>query len=250
MGKRRFSRPPQINGRSRPSQRTAGNSLSLEVQEFKDTYVLERRVLEQFRSGEVSNYQPAPSLDGKSKFDTPEERPGVNQWEQMYQRLRQVQRDLPPVRYVQLLFRILRGSSLATPTLKQLVSPGLLQLVAAYVETLPLEIRAQLVAESQRVKSAIVLRQKADGMPLALAVYYALVDRRLELSPLFKYCLAVTTAEQVRRAKGEDSHCRKLEELAKQYEKLATADYRLFQTLYDDVWQDVIPERLRVAARS
>lgn len=250
MAKRRFSRPPQVGSQSRPSKRVDPDLLSPEIQEFKNTYILERRVLERFRSGDVTPYQPAPSLDGKSKFDSPEERTGQNQWVLAYRKLSQVQKDVSPTRFVRLLFKILRGSSLAIPTIKQLATPGTLELVADCLRGVQIEVRAQLVSEAQRAKSAITLHQKAGSSPLALAVYYAVVDSRLELSPLFKYCLAVTTVEQIRKHNDDNSHCDKLENLAKQYEFMAVMDYTLFADLYDEVWRDAIPDGLRVAAKS
>ena len=74
MATRRFSRSPQVSNQSRPAHRVELNSLPSEIQEFKQTYISERRVLERFRLGAVTLYEPAPSLDGKSKFDSPEER--------------------------------------------------------------------------------------------------------------------------------------------------------------------------------
>jgi len=250
MNKRKFSRPPQIGSHTRPAKRVDADVLSPEVEEFKQTYIMERRVLERFRNADATPYQPALSLDGKSRFDSPEERKGENQWLLSYKKIRQSQKRLTPTFFVRVLFRILRGSSLAIPTLKQLACPHTVALVLECIEAAPVELRAQFISETQRSTSAIRLHQKVGSSSLPLAVYYAIVDSRLELSPLFKYCLAIATVEKVQKNNDENVHCAKLENLAKQYEFLALLDYTLFQDYYNEVWQDAIPRRLRVAAKS
>jgi len=249
MAIRRFSRPPQLDNNARPAGRAAPGKLPPGVQQFKNTYVMERRVLERFRLGEVTPYRPATSLDGVSRFDSPEERTGVNQWEKSYRKLQQVQKLVTPSRFVRLLFSVLRGSSLAIPTVQQLAGPALVELVSECLKGVQIELRAQFVSEFQRARSAITLQQNVGSSTLPLAVYYAVVDPRLELSPLFKHCLAMKTVEQVRLNNDEDVHCEKLEKLAKRYEFMAVMDYTLFPDVYDEVWQEAIPESLRVAAR-
>lgn len=251
MGKRWFSRPPKCGAGSRAADRTAPGELAPEVQEFKNIYVHERRLLDRFRQGSsVQPYQPAASLDGKSRFDTPEERVGVNQWKVCWDRLDKAQNQISPSQYVRVLFRILRGTSLAVPTLLQLATAPTLELVREYLKDNEMDFRQQFVAETQRARSSIVISQKGSGYSLALSVYYAIVDPRLELSPLFKYCLAATTSEHLHRAGIPDSHCEKLDKLAKQFEFLAAMDYTVFPDLYDRVWGKVIPAGFRVAAAS
>jgi hypothetical protein len=250
MSKRKFSRPPQIGSHARPAGRVDADSLPPEVEEFKQTYITERRLLERFRNPEATPYTPAASLDGKSMFDSPEERSKENQWLLAYKKLCKLQDVTAPTFFVRVLFKVLRSSSLAVPTVQQLASPGMVDLVVECVKALPVELRAQFISETQRATSAIRLHQKLGSSSFPLAVYYAIVDFRLGLSPLFKYCLAVTTVEKVQKNNDDSVHCGKLENLAKQYEFLALLDYTLFQDSYNEIWQDAIPERLRVAAKS
>ncbi len=243
----KFSRPPVPNLNSRPSANSF-NELPAEVQLFKDTYIQERRVLERFRQGsDVSVYQPASSLDGKSKFDSVEERKTTNQWQAMYKKLRQLQH-LEPTNYVRILFYILRGSALAVPTLKQLASPKTIEMVLDGYQKIEDDLRWQFLAESQRIKTAIVISQKGDGYPLSLAVYYALTDSRLELSPLFRYCIAASTCVRLLQSDKKDPHIKKLDKIAKQFEFLAAMDYTLFPRLYDAVLGKIIPADFCVAA--
>jgi len=248
--RRKFGQQMRIGANARPANRKRVGELSAEVQTFKNTYVQERRLLERFRTGPTTQpYRPASSLDGKSRFNTPEEKDGENQWEVTYDKLVKAQ-DNTPTQFVRILFKVLRGSALAVPTLLQLASPSMLELVANYTTKLKYSLREEFVAESQRAKSSITISQKGVGHPLSLAVYYAIVDSRLELSALFKYCLATMTSRQIRQLGEKDSHCEKLEVLAKQFEFMAAMDYTLFPDLYDSIWGAMIPSGFRVAASS
>lgn len=247
--KRRFSRPPQVGSKSRAPQNSAPGELSTEVQSFKDTFIFERRALEQFRTGTPSNYKPALSYDGKSRWDTPEEKPVmVNAWKKQFNALKS-NPDVPEPRlYVRILFRILRESSLAMPTPSQLTSPNMLMLVSEFLQDIVTKIRQQFVAESQRAEKAIRVNEKGAGYPFDLAVYYAIVDSRVGLSPLYKYCLATAACKQLMLKQSDARDSVKLKSLAKEYELMAAMDYCCFPQLYNEVWGEVIPEAFRVAA--
>lgn len=248
--RRRFGPQLRPGANSRPIERAISGELPADVQRFKNTYVHERRFLERFRLGSsVLPYHPASSLDGKSRFDTPEEKDGENQWKAVYKKLVKAQ-EFNPTHFVRILFKVLRGSSLSVPTLKQLASPGVLELVTAHQQELKFTLMEEFVAESQRARSSVTISQKGVGHPLSLSVYYAIVDSRLELSPLFKYCLATMTSRQLRQIGEADSHCEKLDLLAKQFEFMAAMDYTLFPDLYDSIWGPMIPSGFRVAASS
>ena len=248
MTKNRFRPQPQLGQNARAP---AGNSDKLAVAEFKNTYIQERRILERLRgNSEAAAYKPAASLDGVSNLTSPEATKTTNAWLEIYKKLKSLQSFTSPAKYVRVLFSILRSSSLAVPGVRQLTSPLFLELVSEHLSRREEEMRNEYVAETQRAKSAILINQKGAGYPLPLAVYYALVDRNVELSPLLKYCLAFTTVQQ-HNAKGiHDAHCEKLKNLAKQYEFMAALDYIVFPDLYDMVWGKVIPDDLRVTADS
>lgn len=243
-----FRRQPQINANSRSSNRGSENAA---IAEFKKVYVSERNLLERLRHGSDSPaYKPAASLDGDSNLISPEALKTTNAWLDVYKKIKSMQSFTTPAKYVRILFLILRSSSLAIPTVRQLASPLFIELVGDHLCRKEEEMRNAYAAETQRAKSAILINQKGAGYPLPLAVYYALVDRNVELSPLLKYCLAFTTAQQ-HNAKGVyGPYCEKLINLAKQYEFLAASDYTVFPDLYDTVWGKVIPDDLRVTAGS
>jgi hypothetical protein len=249
MPRRRFSRPPTVGAGSRASTKPVRGQLPPLVQKFKATYVFERCMLERFRGDKDGPYRPAPSLDGKSRWDTPEEKTSiVSVWETSYRKLERAQDFVDPTKYVRILFYMLRGSAVATPTVAQVATPKILEMVGELLQDRRLDIRQQFVSESQRAQSSICINQKGAGYPLGLSVYYAIVDTRLGLSPLFSYCLAVETATRLRVSGVESENCEKLDRLAKQFELYAAMDYTLFPEDYNEVWGSVIPSNFRVAA--
>ena len=251
MTRRRFSRPPTVGAGSRAPSKVVKGQLPPKVQLLKNTYIFERQVLERFRSGDKTLWKPSPSLDGKSRWDSPEEKTSaISVWEKTFSKLEKAQSYTDPCRYVRILFRILRGSSVSIPTVAQLASHKMLELVGDFVEDYVLDMRQQFVAESQRAQSSIRINRKGAGYTLGLSVYYAIVDPRLGLSPLFKYCLATETVKVLNKAGVESSNCEKLMNLAKRYELLAAMDYTLFPEDYDNIWGSTIPSQFRVAACS
>lgn len=247
MVRRRFRRPPTVGRSARAPAKAPKGELTADELRFKQTYIFERSFLEQFRGGK--EYRPSPSYDGKSKWDTPEEKPIQNVWAVMYGKLLGVT-NKDPSTFVRILFKILRGSSISIPTLRQLASPKMLLLVEEYLQQHVRDIREQFAAEGQRAKTAITIGQRGTGYPMALAVYYAIVDDRNGLSSLFKYCLAVETAAACRAKDRDDPHCAKLDRLAKEWEFYAAMEYSLFPEDYDEVWGSTIPSSFRVAAES
>jgi len=249
MARRRFSRPPTIGKGSRAPNRVVQGELPQEIRKFKDTYVFERQVLEQFRGVVKIKYKPSITLDGKSRWDTPEERrKPVNVWNAVYRKLERTQNFADPCRYVRIIFYILRGSAVAVPTVHQLGSPKVMEMIAEFMVKRREEIRQQFVADSQRAKSSITINQKGAGYPLGLSVYYAITDSRLGLSPLFRYCIASETIRQLEEGGSESENCERLKSLAKQFELYAAMDYTLFPDDYDQVWGSVIPSDFRVVA--
>jgi hypothetical protein len=246
LNDRKFSRAP----RPGPSARPKVNRQFQVVEVFKNTYIQERRVLERFRGGPaVAVYKPSPSLDGATVTESPEDKPRKNAWQQAYNKIKASQNFTDPVQYLRILFRVLRGSSLAIPFVNQLATPTLLEMVNNHFTNRNRELRVEFLAESQRARTAILIAQKGSGQSLSRAVYSAIVDSRLELSALFKYCLAVSTSEHCEKHNIDNSSCKRLDDLAKQHEFLAALDYVTFSDLYDQVWGNTIPENFRVVAK-
>lgn len=242
MTRRLFSKPPAIGGKAKaPEKSRIDGGVSEKVLRFKATYVFERRMLERFRSGKTELYNPAPSLDGKSMWDTPEVKPTKNAWVDVYDRLTTACPKVDPITYVRILFKVLRGSALPVPTVAQLPSHNMLTLVEEFLKDFVVDIREQFVAQSQRAQSAIAINSRVSKNPLGLAVYCAILDEQSGLSPLFKYCLATETARQLKSANQQTDWVQKLRQLAKEYELPAAMEYTLFPSDYDSVWGSAIP---------
>ena len=249
MARRRFSKPPTLGSKSRAPNKAVAGQLSSKLQEFKDTYIFERRMLERFRNGDSPLYTPSPSLDGKSIWDTPEEKKNATSvWGSTYNKVKELKGNIDPCHYLRILFHILRGSTISIPTVAQVASPKMLELIDDFMKSRKLELRQQFVAQNQRAQSAIRINQKGAGYPLSLSVYYAIVDNRLGLSPLFQYCLATETVKQIKASGTDGDDCDKLERLAKKFEMFAVMDYTLFPDEYDEVWGTVIPVGFRANA--
>jgi hypothetical protein len=219
------------------------------VAAFKQAYIDERRILERIRGVQGKPYNPSKSLDGVSRWDTPEVAKPRNEWEVAYKKLEKEVKEVTPTRYVRVVFRILRGSALAIPELRQLASENTISLFREYYSDTKDYLFFQLKNESERAKVSINTNFKGSGYSLPLSVYYAVLDERLDLSPLFRYCLCRSAVERIHELGESSRHTAQLEDLAKRYELLAAMDYALFPDEYDGTWGSVIPADFRVAVR-
>lgn len=217
------------------------------VATFKNIYVHERRLLERLQKG-TSHYKPSPSLDGKSRFNTPESTVSVNEWAKAYYSLTDKIPELDPKLYLRVLFKLLRRSDIPIPTVQQVGHIKYVDLVRDFIKEQKKEILSEFRSEVQRANIAITINAKGTGYPFTLSVYYALLDNNLDLSPLFKYCLAQTTVDQLRAKRKCDSHCEKLEKLATQWELLAALDYTVSASDYDAIWGVAIPKEFKTKA--
>lgn len=217
------------------------------VATFKTIYVHERRILERVQKG-TSHYKPSPSLDGESRFNTPESKVAVNEWAKAYYSLKDKIPELDPKLYIRVLFKLLRRSDIPVPTVQQVGHIKYVDLVRDYIKEQQKQILSEFRSEVQRANIAVTINTKGTGYPFTLSVYYALLDNNLDLSPLFKYCLAQTTVDQLRAKRKCDSHCEKLEKLATQWELLAALDYTVSASDYDAIWGVAIPKEFKTKA--
>lgn len=244
----RYRKQPILGKNTRPVRRFVPGQLSAIAQELKTAYTQERRVLEHYRSGKPSSYEPSPTWEGKSTFDSPEARITNNKWADAHKNLKKLYPKLDPVYFVRLLFHLLRGSSTEIPTVVQLANPKFVKIIHEYLDDPEATIRQQFVSESQRAKSFILLHKKLYGYSTATAVYYALVDEALGLSPLFRYCLAMSSCEDLKATHQNDSIRKKLLKTAKRFELLAAMDYTLFPEQYESVFGPALPSKFKAVA--
>ena len=155
---------------------------------------------------------------------------------------------MDPKLYLRVLFKLLRRSDVPVPTVQQVGHIKYVDLVRDYIKEQQKQILSEFRSEVQRANIAVTINTKGTGYPFTLSVYYALLDNNLDLSPLFKYCLAQTTVDQLRAKRKCDSHCEKLEKLATQWELLAALDYTVSASDYDAIWGVAIPKEFKTKA--
>ena len=239
---RRFSRPPVIGKNSKaPVNSRLDDGVPESVLAFKATYVFERSMLDRFRNGSKAGYTPAPSLDGKTIWDTPEVKASKNAWIDAYEKISKKFTRSSPTQYVRILFKVLHGSSVPAPTVSQLASPHMLCYVEDYLEDFVVDMQQQFVAQSQRAKTSIDVRSKGNKQHMGLAIYSAILDNAVPLTALYRYCLAVKAGSSLKDQDWSD----KFKALAAEYEFAAAVEYTLFPVEYSQVWGKVIPEKFK-----
>jgi tRNA(Ile2) C34 agmatinyltransferase TiaS len=209
---------------SKPVRFTLGGGNDL-----KANYRLERRVIEQYRTGRTS-YETARSLDVDYE-DVPELR-AVTNWDKIYNKIKATL-DTDPVLYVRHLFFFLRGSSSEIPTPAQLSSAKFMQLYQYELKDAGIRVYGECRAEADRAESEILLLQQQTGQPMAVAVNSVTSNPSLGLSPLFCFQLFKSLDEDPRVA---EEHRKMIKEGVNRYEARARRDYSLFPEVYKNFY--------------
>ncbi len=252
MPKRYIPKQLRPGPTARPRDSSGSSTLSTEEQLFKAVYIMERRILHQFRNGEESSYCPSGKYDGKpcqssSVFNLEVKARSKNTWKEKYEKIA-AKSGMGPVRYLRILFGVIRNSALSPPTVDQLDSANNVKLVLSSVPEVS-DISGEFKSSLQRLFVDVVLEQKGSGRSKEDALYYVLVGSGHSCSDLFKYCLAKRTAEQFRQS-GEDCELlRKFEKLAERHQFLAAMEFTTHPELIQQVWDKFIPSNFSVAAK-
>jgi hypothetical protein len=255
-----FSKPPKPSSSSKPvhNEGLSTDSLSGHVSLFKRTYVLERRVLDMCRAeGDSPVYKPAASLDGGKRYNTPEEKSKQNSWEAAYLAVAAICKPDTPIEYVRILFNSLRYSSLPTPNVLQLASASNAQIVRDYAKDAFKRLQSSFITDSARAKTEILLRlggKAGTRQATFTAIYCTLLDARLGLSPLYRYCLATDAlqkAQDERKAGvNMDFGISRMQTYVKDLEFLAAFDYTVFPEIYSSVYGSSLPSGFKKLALS
>lgn len=241
--------PPTPTVRPTESARLA--DLTPDIRRFRAAYVMERRIVEQIRDPHAPLYYPSGSLSGRPRFRSLERKTPTDKWALTYAKLCQAQ-NLVPWQYVRVLFSALRYTDMPVPQVVQLASDKYLSLFISHLHTIEETLEVRTRSEYQRANMKISLLKNGGGHSFEKAVYYALVDRDLGLSPVFKYALATAAAAcsrlQAPLGPEQTKVVEKLEQLGRDSERLAALDYAVFPELYDRIWGTRLPDRLRLRA--
>jgi hypothetical protein len=243
LGNVKFSKAPKlsINAKPAPQSTSAVNHPELDL--FKRTYVAERRLLLQMQKGDTATYFPAKSLEGSPA--TLEDKAKPNQWVKAYNDINALKIAKTPVHYVRILFRLLRVSSLSIPTVQQLTSGANVELIQEHLLNIVAFIQIEYLAAVRRTKLSVSVNAKTE--PIHNAVLRSMLDERLQLTPLFKYCLLHNTSLNPNLS---DQDRKKLEEVRDRFEEVAALEYTVFPDTYDSVWGKAIPDHFRSSAQA
>lgn len=248
MAKTRFRKQPTVGTHTRAFKQSSENDSFNEVKSLKQTYTLERRFLEYFRSGEVSKYKPAKSFDGGSKWNTPEVKASKNAWASTCDKLKQKIPEVSPSRYVEILFAAVRDSAHAPPTVIQLASPNYLKLYEDYTKVIDSLVSSSLQSGMRSIEVNIFSQSSQDRDSVSRAVYKSLLDKSLSLSPLLRYCVSVAYIKDLKEP-SDAKFLKAMKRIAEENKLVAAKEYSTFPIIYDRVWGNFIPQKFRSAAK-
>ena len=210
-------------------------------QQLKTTYTLERRLYEaRLGKSDKRPYRAHPRYDGKVIDGVTVEdskRRIKNTWLSIVQTLRPSR--VHPCLYVRVIFQGIAGTVMAPPYPDQLVSKKWMKFFHEQSEnlvgTLPEDFRRQCKFS----RSYLLRYQQALGYDFQSAVYYLLTDKLAPLSPLYRYCMAVSMLREPNAAKIQNVPL--FTRVAKRIEREAVIQYTCFPCEYGEVWEDFLP---------
>lgn len=202
----------------------------LRLQQLRSTYALLTRRFEYHRTGAPSNYGLSGTefqLHGGFNARTQKQEPSPLHKLDAFL----TERDLDPETYLSIAFRNWSGPR--PPLVDQLASERALQAYRRYETT----VVPRLIKEKETYYRAITqqthLNQHLHGMSPADASLSAVLEPRIEVRALYRYCILLQT--------GRDT-------IAQRYQASALIEYAPFRTHYDNAWSELIPASLRAAA--
>lgn len=219
------------------------NRLALRV---RHTYVTERSSYESLVvafGGKKRNraYRPSKRHDGGANWDVQAgEYPEGTIYESVWQKIAvSLFRDkIDPVFYVQRIFAVISSRYENPPTPEQLLSERYRRIYAESLEDSEHELALALMIQSNLAKNQILLAQIDGGVSMEEAVEEVLVNDRLALSSLFRYCLAASMRSKRFRRYMEN------------YRVGAAVQYLRQAEDYDEGWGEFVPNELRDKAES
>jgi len=211
--------------------------------ELKNTYTLQRRLYETQRDGVVSTYRPAKKYDGASKSlygadDVTlegKERPLINLWEYLAAKL--FRRDIKPTDYVERVFATMRGEVVSCPMPTQLLSDTWYERYKTSAESILREVESDFRTQRQVARSEVVVNITCGDMSNEKAIFEAVTDPNINLTDLFRYCLALSVDDEMVRSAAE------------RFWVGAALEYHPRRRQYKKVWGGYIPREFPKEAR-
>lgn len=243
----RFRSQPVIGKTAKAFNAPSANNMTKEVNSFRSTYILERRFLQFYREGDVSTYSPADSVDGKSKWSTPEVKANKNVWNSVFSKLKPLFAN--PARYLELLFTAIRDSSVPVPTPSQLASSANLDYYSDFEKSWESQLHSKLSSGLQNLSSKITCAKPSNDEELCKAVYACLNDSNLTSSYLLRYCVGISYLKDLKTKSVDKRFIDAIRSVCKRSYIPAAKEYCVFPDDYKRIWGDMLPKRLRKSAR-
>jgi hypothetical protein len=213
----------------------------------KVTYAQVRSHWETLKAGKPVVYQPPRAYDGttalllEGEYEVEKARPSV--WVALVDWC--AARKIPPELYVRYCFRGLSLDRAAAPEPAQLKSEKYLEGWTKAKKLRIEELRTSLAAQKTIAATRIVTRQSAFGESGPLSQRAVLTDPSLELSPLFRFCLATSIDTKAMRKVAQTFWAEAIVQFSSDPRGYAKAWKEWLPPRFAEIAADVYPKLLR-----
>jgi hypothetical protein len=194
-------------------------------------YIQERGRWESLKSRKPITYKPPRRYDGVRPVtidgEVTLENGQVSVWAKIITWCEA--RTIPPTEYIRVCFANLPMISCA-PEPIQLLGEKYLQIWNDTWEGMPIKLQEELTSQHQIARTNMIVQQRVYGETPEDAQLLVLTDSSLELSPLFRYCIAASI------------NTKPLRRVATTFRAEAVLQYECYPTLYAAAWRDILPK--------
>ncbi len=193
---------------------------------LKATYIRERRFYESQISLRNSQYRPSERLDGREATQEHPAYPDV--WYQIAETL--LSEGIDPADYVHRIFQASIGRTLSPPMVKELLTDKMRESFEEAYQYIKEQVAWALQHEHSIASVEIIGYQEYGGCSMLKATWLTLCDGLLDLSDLYRYCLARSMKKK------------RFTQLARnQFEDSAILQFMAAREAYRVSWKDVLP---------
>lgn len=206
------------------------DELALLARRLRAVYVQERSAFETMKLGEPVKYQVPRSYDGRPAVETDggvELQPATRSVWWVLARFLAAE-DFSPEAFIEAQFDRL-GPTARPPEPRQLRSAACVRRAAQFVAATAREIPLELVLQRKQAATRISYLQLYGREAKEDSYAIALLDSDLELSPLFRYCLALSIGGL------------RFRRIAKRFETEACFQYQRYRKHYKRHWGELLP---------
>lgn len=201
------------------------------VWRVKTCYTQERSRWETLRSGTTVEYRPPRSYSGMAPVTIDGEAelvPGKKSvWQNLVNWCRQ--NNANPEEYIRVAFSSL-PMTISAPEPHQLMTPKYLKKWKEVSGTIVETLGRKLLAEKRIASTHFTLRRQMYKEPHAFALRCVLTNADLELSPLFRYCVAIDTNTQETAV------------ISRRFFAEAVLQFECYRDAYTVAWSAALPD--------